>query len=79
MRNFHGTTPLIVQNGGASLLCYRRQPTARQSDNEEVGKRIYKTLTDLFTVYNMPVNVDNFYQHFRNGDMPIGIADYATL
>ena len=30
MRNFHGTTPLIVQNGGHSML--RRQPTARQSE-----------------------------------------------
>ena len=39
----------------------------------------FTKLTDLFTVYNMPVNVDNFYQHFRNGDMPIGIADYATF
>ena len=35
-------------------------------------------MTDLFTVYNLQVNVDNFYQHFRNGDIPIGIADYAT-
>jgi ABC-type glycerol-3-phosphate transport system substrate-binding protein len=26
----------------------------------------------------MPVSVDNFYQHFRNGDMPIGIADFFT-
>ena len=30
MRNFHGTTPLIVQNGGSLML--RRQPTARQSE-----------------------------------------------
>ena len=35
-------------------------------------------LTELFTIYNMPINIDNFYQHFRNGDMPIGVADYAT-
>ena len=38
----------------------------------------FRTLTDLFTIYNMPVNVDNFYQHFRNGDYPIGIADFYT-
>jgi ABC-type glycerol-3-phosphate transport system substrate-binding protein len=38
----------------------------------------FRALTDLFTIYNMPVNVDNFYQHFRNGDIPIGIADFYT-
>ena len=35
-------------------------------------------MTDLFTIYNMPVNIDNFYQHFRNGDLPIGIADIGV-
>lgn len=76
MRNFHGTTPLIVQSGGNIY-----NPTANAGcglGNENTVQGI-TTLTDLFTVYNMPVNVDNFYQHFRNGDMPIGIADYATF
>ena len=75
MRNFHGTTPLIVQNGGSLY-----NPTAAEGvalGNEETVNG-FTTLTDLFTVYNLPVNIDNFYQHFRNGDMPIGIADYAT-
>ncbi len=75
MRNFHGTTPLIVQNGGSLY-----NPTAAEGTalgNEETVNGFTK-LTDLFTIYNLPVNVDNFYQHFRNGDMPIGIADYAT-
>ena len=75
MRNFHGTTPLIVQNGGSIY-----NPTAAEGTalgNEETVNG-FTTLTDLFTIYNLPVNVDNFYQHFRNGDMPIGIADYAT-
>lgn len=46
--------------------------------NKEESVKGFTALTDLFTVYNLSVNVDNFYQHFRNGDMPIGIADYAT-
>lgn len=75
MRNFHGTTPLIVQNGGSMYY-----PTAAEGTalGEEATVNGFVTLTDLFTVYNLPVNIDNFYQHFRNGDMPIGIADYAT-
>lgn len=75
MRNFHGTTPLIVQNGGALYSGTAQEGTALGSEASVNG---FTQLTDLFTVYNMPVDVDNFYQHFRNGDIPIGIADLGT-
>lgn len=75
LRNFHGTTPLIVQNGGSLYNATAAQGTAFGSKATVKG---FTALTELFTVYNMRANVDNFYQHFRNGDMPIGIADYAT-
>lgn len=75
MRNFHGTTPLLVQNGGSLYNPTASEGTALGSEQSVNG---FTQLTDLFTVYNLQVNVDNFYQHFRNGDIPIGIADYAT-
>ena len=75
MRNFHGTTPLLVQNGGALYAGVAQDGTTLGSEESVAG---FTALTDLFTVYNMPVNIDNFYQHFRNGDLPIGIADYGT-
>lgn len=75
MRNFHGTTPLIVQNGGA---LYYEDASDGTALGEETSVDGFTQLTDLFTVYNLPVNVDNFYQHFRNGDMPIGMADLGT-
>ena len=75
MRNFHGTTPLLVQNGGSLYYETADLGTALGSRGSVKG---FTALTDLFTIYNMPVNVDNFYQHFRNGDMPIGIADFYT-
>lgn len=75
MRNFHGTTPLIVQNGGSLYNPTAAEGTALGNESTVNG---FTSLTDLFTIYNLPVNIDNFYQHFRNGDMPIGIADYAT-
>ncbi len=75
MRNFHGTTPLLVQNGGALYSGVAQDGTTLGSEASVKG---FTELTDLFTVYNMPVNIDNFYQHFRNGDLPIGIADYGT-
>ena len=75
MRNFHGTTPLIVQNGGALYSGTAQSGTTLGSEASVNG---FTTLTDLFTVYDMPVDIDNFYQHFRNGDIPIGICDYGT-
>lgn len=73
MRNFHGTTPLVVQNGGS--LYYETAELGTALGEEEAIKG-FTALTDLFTIYDMPNNIDNYYQHFRNGDMPIGIADY---
>ncbi len=75
LRNFHGTTPIIMQNGGSLYNQYASSGTALGNEASVDG---FTKLTDLFTIYDLPVNVDNFYQHFRNGDMPIGIADYAT-
>ena len=75
MRNFHGTTPLLVQNGGALYSGTAQEGTTLGSEASVNG---FTQLTDLFTVYDMPVDIDNFYQHFRNGDIPIGICDYGT-
>ncbi|WP_199613928.1 extracellular solute-binding protein [Paenibacillus alkalitolerans] len=36
----------------------------------------FKLMTDLFTIYGIERQVPSFYQHFRDGDMPIGIADF---
>lgn len=59
-------------------LCINATAAEGTALNKEESVKGFTALTDLFTVYNLSVNVDNFYQHFRNGDMPIGIADYAT-
>ncbi|MCR5032905.1 MAG: extracellular solute-binding protein [Lachnospiraceae bacterium] len=74
MRNFHGTTPLIFQNGGA---LYGETAMDITVDSEETVEG-FTQLTELFTLYDLPVDVPNFYQHFRNGDLPIGIADFNS-
>jgi ABC-type glycerol-3-phosphate transport system substrate-binding protein len=74
MRNFHGTTPLIFQNGGS---LYGETALDITVDSEETVKG-FTYLTELFTLYDLPVDVPNFYQHFRNGDLPIGIADFNS-
>lgn len=73
MRNFHGTTPLLFQNN-ARLY----DETGKTTINTEEGIEGFTELTELFTIYNLPVDIPNFYQHFRNGDLPIGIADYGV-
>lgn len=74
LRNFHGTTPLILQNGGSLYTQYAGN--SNLTSEESVAG--FKELTELFTIYNLPKDIPNFYQHFRNGSMPIGIADYAV-
>lgn len=72
-KTFHGTTPLIFQYGG-SLYGRTADNTALNSEKTVQG---FTELTELFTIYNLPVDVPSFYQHFRNGDIPIGIAEYG--
>ena len=74
MRNFHGTTPLIFQNGG-SLYGDTALDITLDSEATVDG---FTQLVELFTLYDLPVDVPNFYQHFRNGDLPIGIADFNS-
>ncbi len=74
MRNFHGTTPLIYQNGGS---LYGEDALDIMVDSEMTVDG-FTELTELFTLYDLPVDVPNFYQHFRNGDLAIGIADFNS-
>lgn len=74
MKNFHGTSPLLFQNGATLYGEYAGDTTI----NSEQAVEGFTELTELFTIYNIPKDVPSFYQHFRNADMPIGISDYAT-
>ena len=74
MRNFHGTTPLIFQNHG-QLYGLTALDILLDSEATVEG---FTELTELFTLYDLPVDVPNFYQHFRNGDLPLGIADFNS-
>ncbi len=74
MKNFHGTTPLLFQNGATLYGEYAGDTTI----NSEEAVEGFKELTELFTIYNAPKDVPSFYQHFRNGDMPLGISDFGV-
>ena len=74
MRHFHGTTPILYQMDGA---LYGDTALDILVDSEATVEG-FTELTELFTLYDLPVDVPNFYQHFRNGDLPIGIADFNS-
>lgn len=76
MKVFPGTLPLILQTGGS---IYGDTIGDTTLDSEE-SLRGFREMTELFTVYNMPTDVPSpgFYQQFRDGTLPIGIADLAT-
>lgn len=71
---FVATIPFIYQFGG-QLYDEDGMNTLINSEENLTGMRM---MTDLFTVYDMPKQVPNFYNHFRAGTLPIGIGDLAT-
>ena len=76
MKVFPGTLPLILQAGG-SIYGETVGDTTLDSEASLAG---FREMTDLFTIYNMPVDVPapGFYQQFRAGTLPVGIADLGT-
>ena len=73
---FPGTLPLILQSGGSIYDTTIGDTTL----DSEISLKGFRELTELFTVYNMPTDVPSpgFYQQFRDGTLPIGVADLAT-
>lgn len=67
------TAPYIF-NHGADL--YQEQGfTGLASDN---AIEAIQFMAESFTIYGMPLQVGNFYDDFRYGRMPIGIANFTT-
>ncbi len=74
MKTFLDTTPILFQSGGTLYDGAIDKAVLTSEENVEG----FTTLTNLFTIYNLPKDVPNFYQHFRNGDYPIGISDFGN-
>lgn len=68
------TSPFVYQFGGE---LYSKDGMSTAIDSEEALNGI-KFMTDLFTIYNVPQQVPNFYNHFRYGTLPIGVASFST-
>jgi len=64
------TTSLIYQFGGE---IYSEDGTESALTSTRSVAAI-KLMTDFFTIYDMPLQVSSFFEHFRSGDMPIGVS-----
>lgn len=71
---FPWTMPMVYQSGGN----FYTESVLQTGINTDETIEGIGNLTDLFTIYNMPVDVPNFYQQFRDGSVPIGISDYGS-
>lgn len=68
------TLPFIYQYGGE---VFGNNILDIQLDSEEALKGMDEAVK-LFTVYNVPFEVASFFQHFRDGSLPIGISTAGT-
>jgi ABC-type glycerol-3-phosphate transport system substrate-binding protein len=71
---FVATIPFIYQFGG-NLFAEDGMTTIINSEETLDG---IKLMSELFTIYNLPKEIPNFYNHFRYGTLPIGISDLST-
>jgi ABC-type glycerol-3-phosphate transport system substrate-binding protein len=42
--------------------------------NEEENIEAIRFMTDIFNIYNLPQQVNSFFEHFRSGTLPIGLG-----
>jgi ABC-type glycerol-3-phosphate transport system substrate-binding protein len=71
---FMVTAPFIYQAGG-DLFGKDAFETGIDSEESIAGIQL---MTDLFKLYGLPMQVPNFFEHFRNGTLPLGIGNITT-
>ncbi|KAA0561206.1 extracellular solute-binding protein [Bacillus sp. CH30_1T] len=69
---FQATAPYIYQFGGD---LYKEDGIGTRIDSEESLSGI-QFMTGLNTIYSTPLQVPNFYNHFRYSTLPIGIGSF---
>nr|WP_245581098.1 extracellular solute-binding protein [Paenibacillus ginsengihumi] len=63
--------PFFLQNGAE----YFQEDGTKTALSSEKGFDAFKKWSDFYNKYAVDRQVSSFYQHFRDGTMPIGIAD----
>lgn len=69
-KSFGMVTPFFYQNG-AEVFSYDSLTSTLE---EESTIKAFNFLTELYTVYNLPQQVSSFFESFRSGTIPVGVA-----
>lgn len=73
-KSWPSTAPYYFQNNAA---IFSEDGSKTIIDSEE-GVVAMQQMSDLFTIYGMPIQVASFYNSFRFGEIPIGISNFST-
>ncbi|MBN2695987.1 MAG: extracellular solute-binding protein [Bacilli bacterium] len=68
------TVPFLYQ---FDSLLYSENGMEAAIDREN-GMQAIQFMSDLFTIYSLPMQVSSFYHQFRYGVLPIGIGDFGV-
>lgn len=68
------TAPFFLQYG-AELYS---QDGLTTELNSEAGIEAFTAMTELYTLYGVQNNAPSFYNNFRYGVMPVGVADFSS-
>lgn len=71
---FYQTSSLLLQAGGE----FYSEDGLSVAINTPEAIAGLELLTTLFTEKSLPTNVPSFYSQFRNGTLPIGVANFST-
>lgn len=72
-KTLNSTAPFIYQYGG-DLYSEDGMTTAIDSEEAMEGLTL---MTELYTVYGLPMQVPSFYDSFRSGTIPIGVSNFT--
>ena len=72
LKSIGTTAPFIYQYGGD---IYSSDYMSAAIDST-AAKQAINMMVELFTIYSLPTTAQNFYQSFRDGDIPIGVSGF---
>lgn len=71
------TAPFIQQMGG-DLFKYNDDYSISTAVDSPEGIEAVKLMTNLYLLYGVPLQVNNFFDSFRNGSLPLGVSTLET-
>ncbi|UVI32947.1 extracellular solute-binding protein [Paenibacillus spongiae] len=67
-------TTIFYQNGAE----FWDETGMKNKLGDEKAVKAFKQWTDMFVKHSLPLEIPAFFEHFRLGDLPIGIGDLST-